>query len=273
VEGAEGADDADTAIVAIMAQVRDCSPEEQHATRVAWARSPWAHPLMMLMEGWQGEVARASYAALKRDLGRDTPGRRWDACEPANGRASILRLLDIADEPVAAYAAAPFRTWVDDDDRSWIAGAVGIMPFLDPDAAIRWRHIDIREVILWDPRTNEARIAGEPLSRSDYVLPDYTDGTLKVWGDPAAFFRAWAAERVRIASLIRAEAQGQWAHPIVEPADGGLPGALLVGDVADARWPRVDATTIVAEEGASLTDMRWAAVRAAGLPQFAEALA
>lgn len=266
-------DDAEKVIVSIMAELRDCPREHRRAEMVAWARSRLWHPALMVAMGWQGEVARDAYRAFRQDLDADTPGRRWYACDPALGRASIIRLLGLNDCPVASYAGVPFSVWTDDDDRDWIAGAIGCSPFLDPDAAMYWSHLDIRDVLLWCPRTNEVHIAGEHQSVAAYIMPDQPLPTLKVWGNPASFFKAWAAERARVGELAVLRSQGRWAHPIHEAADSGLPGALLVGNAEEAQWPRPQVDRVVACAGVHERDLRRAALRAAGLPAFAGAAA
>lgn len=256
------------ALVELMAEIRDLPDEDRHEALVWWARSPlWGAPLMLCLD-WQGRIARDAYRALKRELAADTPGRRWNMLEPSVGRASIHRLLALTGDPAAIYAAAPFRSWTDDDGRAWIAGAIGCPPYFDNDAALRWEHLDITDVILWDPRTNEARIAGEHASTSVFVMPEQPDPRLTIWGDCGAFFRAWAARRVRTGKLWIMRARGEWQHPIDEPADGNLPGGLLIGDAFRARWPVTDSTTIVAGAGLSATELHAAAFRAARLPVF-----
>lgn len=260
--------EAERGLLELMAQIRDLADDERHEALVWWARSPyWGAPLMLCV-GWQGKLARAAYAALKRDLEADTPGRRWNELDWKVGRASIARLLGLADSPFGFYATFPFRTWPDDDGRTWIAGAVGCEPLTDTAKMLRWNHLDIREVILWDPRTNEAQIAGEHRSTSMFILPDMQEQRVAVWGDCGAYFRAWAARRLRTAQLARMRVNGEWAHPIAEPADGSLPGWLLVGECLRARWPYTDASKITAEAGITVTELKAAAHRAARLPVF-----
>lgn len=258
-------------LIAIMEELRDCPAEYQHAELAAWARSPWWHPLLMMALGWHGEIARAAWIALKSDMAADTPGRRWDQCDPTLGRASIVRLLGLEGHQAAYYASSAFRTWVDDDDLNWIAGAIGAQPLADTEASVRWCHLDIRDVILWNPRTNEARLAGEHKSTSTYVLPSHPVGPLTVWADCGAFFRAWAANRARTGSLIQKRAAGEWAHPIAEPDDGNLPGGLLIGSIHRARWPSPPVEQVLAAEGLTGAELHFAAVHAASLPGFGTA--
>lgn len=255
-------------LVGVMKQVRDCHETERHAALVWFARSPWWHTALMLAEGWHGRLAREACRALHRELGTDTPGRQWDRLPAGAGRNSIIRLLGLANAPAAYYAAAPFKTWVDDDGCSWIAGAIGTSCYGDFEKARFWTHLDIRDVILWDPRTNRAMLAGEHQSVSRFVLPDHPENRLKVWGDCGAFFRAWAAERARVGLLLNKKARGEWRHPVAEADDGGLPGALLIGDYARAHWPCVDVRSVAAREGIAPGQLHFAVMRAAGVPHF-----
>lgn len=261
--------DSEVALVELMAAIRDLPDQERHEALVEWARSPLWDGLLMLCEGWQGKIARAAYKALQRELAADSPGKQWDALDHSKGRDSIKRLLGVAGDPAAIYASIPFKAWTDEDDgRAWIAGAIGVRPMFDADAARRWEHLDIRDVILWDPRTNEVRLVGEHRTHSAFVLPDTPDARLKVWGDPAAHFRAWASQRARTWALCRAKTAGQWKHPASEPADGGLPGALLIGSIDRARWPDSGASTVISGPGLTAAELHMAAVRAANLPNF-----
>jgi hypothetical protein len=257
------------ALVALLEQLRDAPAEERHSALLEWARSPLWHCAGMLLEGWQGQLHREAYRALKQALQADTPGRRWDMLDHRVGRASIIRLLGLSgDAGPALYASAAFKTWIDDDARTWIAGAIGAPPLFDADRLLDWRHLDIRDVILWDPRTNEAMLAGEHADVSQYVLPDVVPPRLTVWGDCGAYFRAWAAGRVRIGKLAEARGRGEWAHPISEPGDGGLPGALLIGEWMRATWPHPRTETIAAGPGMTAAELHAAAHRAARLPRF-----
>lgn len=263
--------DTERALVDLMAQLR-ALPDDEAPDALRWfVRSPWWHPMLMLCEGWQGQVARRAYALLRRDLDVESPGRRWESIDPAAGRSSIVRLLGLEDHAARYYAADAFKVWRDDDGRDWIAGAVGSRPWSDADRLAGWYHLDIRDVILWDPRTNDARIVGEHSSVSAFIMPDHATTKLRVWGDCGAYFRAWASARAAIGVLMHRRSSGEWKHPIAEAADGGLPGALLIGDYNRARWPCVGTTNIVAEAGVSVAELHFAVARATGMPNFERA--
>lgn len=264
------ADDTTAELVEFWEQINETADEYRHETLVWFARSPWWHMCGMMLTGWQGKLHRDAWRALSADLAKDTPGRRWDAAPYARGRASIARLLGCEGHPGAGYITAAFRAWIDDDDRSWIAGAVGCPRCFDLEALENWRHLDIEEVILWCPRTGEARLAGEHESTARLILPCEHDTSLTVWGDAGAFFRAWAANRRRLAEMVQRKAMGEWAHPVIECPDGELPGALIVGDVGAVRWADVSASTIIAGPGVTKSELRAAALRAARLPNFTE---
>lgn len=264
------ADDDAAEIVAFWEQIRDVEEQYRHETLVWFARSPWWHPCGMILADWQGKLHRAAWKALQKDLGANTPGRRWNATPHSLGRASIARLLGQAGTACPGYVTAPFRTWIDDDDRSWIAGAVGCPPCFDVDAVMHWRHLDIDEIILWCPRTGEARLAGEDPSTVRMILPCDQGASLTVWGDAGAFFRAWAQRRAGTADKMRRKTSGEWVHPVTESPDGEMPGALVVGDIGKLRWGNVRASTIVAGPGMTRRDLHAAALRAASLPAFVD---
>ena len=258
---------AEAALVELMEQIRALEEPERGDALLWWARSPYWHTVLMMAEGWHGALAREAWRVLKRNLDADTPGRRWDKLDHGVGRASITRLLGMEGDAGAYYATAPFRSWIDDDQRPWIAGAIGAPPIFG-DAAMSWLHLDIREVILWDPRANEVRLAGEHASYAGFVMPDHAPVRLTVWGDGRAFFRAWAAARAQQFKVLQAAARGEWKHPAAELPDSGLPGALLIGSIGRARWPSCDAETVIAGPGLAAGELQAAAIRAANLPSF-----
>jgi hypothetical protein len=102
-------------------------------------------------------------------------------------------------------------------------------------------------------------------------MPDRIDSKLTIWGDCRAFFQAWAARRAHAGQLAQRRARGDWAHPVAELADGNLPGGLLVGNCHHARWPLVDASSVIAGAGLTAAELHLAAVRSARLPQFGTA--
>lgn len=263
-------DETEAHLLAIMEEIRDLDGHDRRDALIDWARSEWWHPAQMLYLDWPGKLAREAWRALKQELEADTPSRRWNNAPHAHGRPSIARLCGMEGSPFATYACAPFRTYIDDDERSWIAGAVGAMPMLDSKRMMRWNHLDITDVILWDPRTGEGRLAGEHHSTSNLILPYIQDERMTVYGDTGAYFRAWAGRRARTAELGQRKARGEWNHPVCEPDDGGLPGALILGEVGKVQWRGVTAATVIASTGVTKDELRGAALRAAHLPKFTE---
>lgn len=261
----------EAAIVDLMEQIAALPVDERHAVLVCWARSDRWHAGLMLCTGWQGALAREAWKAFKRDTEADTPARSWNLIDHAVGRESIIRLLGLEGDRCASYATAAFKGMVDDDGRGWIAGAIGCPPWLDADRLCAWRHLDITDVILWDPRTGEGRIAGEHSSCARMTLPHIQGDRLTVFGDVAAFFQAWAAARCQTAHRASwARMPGEWAHSVIEPDDGGLPGALIIGSPDRLSWGGVTAATVVAGPGTTRRALQDAALRAARLPAFEE---
>jgi len=262
-------DEDEKALVEFWAQIRDVEDEHRHQTLVWFARSPWWHPAGMLLLDWQGKLHRDAWRALKRELDADTPANRWYKLPYDTGRESIHRLLGVGEHAARVYAAAAFKAWSDDDGRFWIAGAVGAPPiFGTPRELNDWRHLDIRDIVLWDPRTNEGRLVGEHHSTALIVLPDLLDTSVTVWGDAGAFFKAWAAKRARFGEVRRVTAARKGAAQLTEPSDGGLPGALVIGDIGRLHWPHVAVETVHAGPGMTPAELHFAAVRAASLPRF-----
>lgn len=206
-----------------------------------------------------------TWAPYLREILADTPARCWWKADWNLGRASICRLLGIADED-RIYASYPFRTMLDDDGRAWIAAATGCpSPYALYDAP--W--LDVTDILLWEPRTGRCYVAGDENGNNliePYIYPD----ALTIYVNPQAFFRDWAAARAKTGRLITKHARGEFVHEVHEPRDGGLPGALVIGKLDKVvsrllRYPRLRAGSSV-----NKTELRRALTSAARLPSIAE---
>lgn len=213
-----------------------------------------------------GRVSREAWKAFERNLAKDTPAKAWADADPAIGRASIAALVGLKDHAAAWYATMPMRH-IRYEDRDWIGGALGserLLAWKQQDAGHRWCHLDIIDVILWDPATNEARVMGEHISSPRIVMPARTD-TLHVFGSPAAFFKAWA--RRRVDALMHHQSMAA-AHGALDFEDthNEAPGALIVGDIGRAVWPSCDAATLIPAAGCEPAALQECIMRSAGLP-------
>lgn len=176
----------------------------------------------------------------------------WWSAEPSRLIGAIDKTLRIdPNDPATPYARLPFRL-VADQGSNWIAAATHICPVLDPSA--HWHPDIIGDVILWNPRTNDVRVMGEAISQSLVIGPDRADA-LTVYRDPFPFFRAWIETRAATWGRYMAMRDRKWQHGVNEPRDGGLPGALAIGDIATIkRWP--DASTMIAGPGVDADALR-----------------
>lgn len=211
----------------------------------------------------------AELRARSEALREDTPAKRWNDASHETSRASIIRVLGLEGFDHADYATMPFRAIVD-GEKAIIACAIGCPPIYDRDRVIDWTHLDIREVLLWDPRANTIRVAGDE-DCDNLILPLEQDERMTVFADAHAFIRAWAGRRIRIAECGVRRARGEWMHPVHEGVDGGLPGALVIGKIAQPGWNRVTAKSVIAGAGTDKAQLYKAAVAAANLPKFEEA--
>ena len=197
-----------------------------------------------------------------------SPGDIWLRASYRRGRAAIFDALGIAPGPYTAYACAPFQ--LIEADGAWIGGAVGCPPALNAEAAIAWSPDDISDVVLWNPRTNATRLLCEPASTSSVIGAAEAE-TAFVYGDTRAFFRAWAESRAETLAAVRAARADPTRINPTEPRDGGLPGLLVVGDIAKAQWRGVTASTLIAGPGIDRDALNRAIFRAARLPRVVAA--
>jgi hypothetical protein len=195
-----------------------------------------------------------------------TPAQAWWHAPHERGRARIYAALKIdPTEPTAPYACALFRA-LDLDDATWIASPTAGFPCLAVDAVLRSAPEDIPDVILWSPRTGTLRIAGESANTPALITPHPAPETLTVYGDGYAFFRAWADARAEFFARWRSARAGTSFIP-TEPTDGGMPGALVIGDLDKIHWRHTGASVLVAGPGVPAAKLKTAVFRSARLPR------
>ena len=244
--------------------------EHRDDALVAWARAPAFAACGMLLEGWQGELHREAHAALRHAMDADTPGMAWRRADARRGRASILRALRVdAADPASFYATFPLRILNTAEDECWIAAAAGC-PRLFGATCDPCPELDISDVILWNPSTGALRLLGEAACSSTIILPYLVGAGLErrviVYADPAAFFRAWADRRAEVWGRRRAVVDRKWTHGVTEHFDGGLPGALIIGDLGKVRLP-LDTSVLEAGPGVDARRLSQQVYRRADLPR------
>lgn len=260
----EAEDDTLGTFVALLEELRDLEGHDRRDALAEWVRSAWWTPCGMILEGWQGELHREAYRCLSADLEADIPGRRWNQADYSAGRDTIARLLGAEGFKHRLYATLPFRLIWTQEDEPWIGGAIGCPPALDAEKYGAWEHIDIRHVILWNPKTNQTRLLGDEEQPSHLVMPEPVPPELEVFSDTRAFFSAWARQRAAYAGMAQ-------LHQLPESRDGHLPGALVVGSIEKVRFPIHAADTLVARRPLSRAALRNAVLRSANLPKIEEA--
>lgn len=249
--------------VALMEELQELEGIDRREALTGWVRTDWFSGCGLLLEGWQGALHREAWRYHRADLEAETAGKAWRDAGHEAGRSTIERLLGVEGSGWARYAAYPFRIVWTQEDEPWIGGAVGCEPLLDARAMMRWAHIDIRHVILWNPKTGKTRLYGDA-QRATLILPEPLPDTLDVYTDTLAFFRAWARRRAHFASVRR-------AHGLTEDRDGHLPGALAIGGIDRVRFPHHVAATLVAQPPLSRSALSNAVLRSANLPVVKEA--
>jgi hypothetical protein len=244
----------------ICAALEALDAAERHPYLVSFFRAPIYNSALMFVEGRVGAIAKQAYLAFKADWNKATPAKAWADADARLGRESIARLLGVAGQNF--YATLPFRTMTWNDDRPVIGAAIGC-PRMFREQPDLYDRLDITDVILWDPRSNDVALAGEHPSSTRLLLPSEATmaDRLVVYADPGAFFRAWAAKRLAI--IIEYQKTGR----SFETDDGCIPGAFLVGKPAAVTWSHVHCPTIVAGPGVDRRELHRAIVASARLPK------
>lgn len=253
------------AYVGYLVELQELEGNERRTALADWVRTGWFSACGFLLEGWQGALHREAWRYHRADLEASTPGKTWNEASREDGRATINRLLGAEGWQHSHYATFPFRLIWTQEDEPWIGAAVGCMPLLDAEMLGAWEHIDIRAVILWNPKTKRTRMLGDEEQPSHLILPQPMPDTLDVFTDTGAFFGAWAKLRASYAAMAK-------LHQLPESRDGHLPGALVIGGIDKARFPIHATSTLVARPPLSRGKLRDAVIRSANLPQVKEAV-
>ncbi len=244
------------------AEIAQMPPIDRRPILLAWARADRDIASYLYEASPLWNIASEAIRTLSAELKADTPGNIWFGAPAKRNRKPILSALRIDPaDPTAAFATFPFRVLTTSDGRHWIGAAVHPPCTVNPTP---FSEIDITDVILWNPKTGELQLLGD--DRPTIIGPDDPGDCLTVYGDGYAFFRAWAEARSEIAQRHMSARAGNWAHPIPTPADGAIPGALVIGDVAKAPIP-LDIPILEAGPGIDPAQLTKAIYRRANLPR------
>lgn len=213
-------------------------------------------------------------AAMKvwaRDMAVETPGRAWFHAPYMHGRSSIAAALKVdRADPLAAYATLPFRI-LNIDDQNWIAGAIGCPPAVSGKISV-WCHLDISDVVLWNPRTGALRVAGEPANAPCLIgvgTAGASQAEVVVYDSGYAFFRAWVERRANFLAGFLAARESRTSVIPTEPACGNVPGLLAIGKLDALPWFDVGAAVLKTDGGIDPGKLKSAIFRAARLPRVA----
>ena len=196
--------------------------------------------------------------ARLHSLSKDTPARQWWNAQPLH--PAVYRVLKIdAKEPAATFAALPFRLARIDDQHAILVAlpCPRTLGPVDPD----W--LAIETVLRWDPVADTVTVLGDPASDQLVGIAGDT-----IYGQPFAFFRAYAEARAQFA-IRRRSIPGAW-H--VKPQEPDLtPGLLLVGDPDKVHWPLQRLSDDLAVIGADAKRINSAMLRQARVPRARQA--
>ena len=207
-------------------------------------------------------IGRQALSVWRYELEADCPQKLWrdaDRSHPAIARA--LR-VDPSD-PASFYALFPFRLGkIDDEYRILVA-------YHPPEVLSgNWCHLDINTVLSWDPKANTVSVLDDV--QPQVIIGGDHEAELTVYGDPFLFFRALVEQRAAW-HMRRMDANaGKWVHPCPErPAD--LPGALIIGEIRDIRWPIHELPPVLNCVGCSRGAVTNSIFRSANIPDVVDA--
>ena len=184
-------------------------------------------------------------AKRRRRAGADSmiPSAEWNVAKRAQTDADRERLAKWLRVPIdhewARFALLPFVVMQTDDGPAPCAAIIPPIVYFDTSPPVDdWPlermgscHYD-SDVLRCDNGTLH-RVGGNAL-----VMPTQTDGEMNAYTEAKAWARAWVRKRMQWMEHRRMVAK-ELGSEAVEPLDGCLPGALIVGDIGKVRhWPR-----------------------------------
>jgi hypothetical protein len=185
---------------------------------------------------------------------KDTPAKRWwhlDTWHPAVGRA--LRINRTG--PEAFYACLPFRL-MRTDGQAVIAAAYPTPRFITD--VEDW--LGIETVLLWNPVTNTVSVDNDA---NPQAIGRHDQGA--IYGDPRAFFQAWARNRAQFYVQRQSSIQNHWTAPLPERDD--VPGVLVTGDATKIHWPISELPDVITTVGIDAKVVNRAIFKSARLPR------
>lgn len=204
-----------------------------------------------------------SLSAYWYALDRDTSSKTWWNA-PA-WHDAVDRALGIdRNQPGGLFAVFPFRAAKVED--KWRVLAAYPTPTIIGELDEDW--LGIETVLAWDPVSNHVEVLGdiEPqiVGNPSGFYAGKDEGAL--FGQPRAFFQAWARDRARFYGFAHQHVGKDWS---VRPNEPDLvPGALIVGDVRKIRWNAHSLPQNIEVIGADPDAINRAMLRDLGLPRL-----
>jgi len=173
-------------------------------------------------------VECANYAAAyDYALSKDCPAKTWwhlTYDHPAIARALRIDRM----ESVAGYALRPFR-YIKRGERHLILAA---WPCPHELGKIDMDWLGIETVLAWEPVTGKVTNLTDDRPQ---LFGAVTSEDATVYGEPRAFFTAWARKRAWFASAYQQAMTSTWS---ARPREiDQLPGGLAIGDIDAIHWP------------------------------------
>lgn len=174
---------------------------------------------------WNDFIARG------RALDKTCPAKTW--WEAPAWHDAVDRALGIDRTQFGGlFATFPFRPAKINDQ--WRVLAAYPTPCIIGDIDEDW--LGIETVLAWCPKTNAVEVLGEVEPQLVGTLaPHYAEKDAgALFGQPRAFFQAWARDRARFYGFAHQAIGKEWSARPNEP--DLAPGALIVGDISKIRW-------------------------------------
>lgn len=159
-------------------------------------------------------------------LTKETPAKMWWHLEPYHPAIARALMVDRS-EIGGVYALSPFRLAKIEETHLILAAYPA--PRLLDDPQCEW--LDIDQVIAWNPQDNSVFIMGDAQAQ---LVGKFREDRSTLFGDPHAFFVAWAQNRAAHFQRWLDSRRRAWVHEATEMDE--VPGCLVVGDLEDIRW-------------------------------------
>lgn len=171
---------------------------------------------------------------------KDTPQKFWAQCVSPLERQpihdAICRALNLSlDDPAVSLAISHMRIGKVNDAHQIVVPYPIPLSRVQPDGTTMRHWLDVDQVLIWNPKTDKAKILGDKQAQLfGAIKRDYPE-THHIYGHPRKFLQDWCSNLARMHTKISQSQGKKWEVSVTE--HDVICGALAVGPIHEIRFP------------------------------------